>query len=158
MNQEVFYKSPIGSIQITGNEEGIVSLFFLEEPIPTSIKIPLSLEKCVLQLDEYFNGKRTHFNLKLKFIGTEFQNSVWQELRNIPFGKTISYLEQSKKMNNVLAIRAIAAANGKNPISIIVPCHRVVGSDGSLTGYAGGLWRKKWLLEHENPSNQTSLF
>ena len=80
MNQEVFYKSPIGSIQITGNEEGIVSLFFLEEPIPTSIKIPLSLEKCVLQLDEYFNGKRTHFNLKLKFIGTEFQNSVWQEL------------------------------------------------------------------------------
>jgi methylated-DNA-[protein]-cysteine S-methyltransferase len=158
MNQEVFYKSPIGSIQIKGNEEGIVSLLFLEEPIPTSTKIPLSLEKCVLQLDEYFIGKRTHFNLKLKFVGTEFQKSVWQELRNIPFGKTISYLQQSKKMNNVLAIRAIAAANGKNPISIIVPCHRVVGSDGSLTGYAGGLWRKKWLLEHENPSNQTSLF
>ena len=158
MNQEVFYKSPIGSIQILGNEEGIVSLLFLEESIPTSIKIPDFLQKCVLQLEEYFIGKRTHFDLKLQLVGTDFQKSVWQELQNIPSGKTISYLEQSKKMNNVLAIRAIAAANGKNPISIIVPCHRVVGSDGSLTGYAGGLWRKKWLLEHENPSNQISLF
>ena len=83
--------------------------------------------------------------------GTEFQKKVWQELLNIPFGKTCSYLELSKKLGDVKAIRAVAAANGKNPLWIVIPCHRVIGSDGSLTGYAGGLWRKKWLLEHENP-------
>ncbi len=158
MNQEAFYNSPIGTVQIVGNEEGIVSVIFTEDSLKTSTQIPDCLQDCVLQLEEYFNKKRTNFDLKLQLIGTDFQKSVWHELQNIPFGKTTSYLEQSKKMNNVLAIRAIAAANGKNPISIVVPCHRVVGSDGSLTGYAGGLWRKKWLLEHENPSNQTSLF
>lgn len=158
MNQEVFYNSPIGTIQIIGNEEGIVSVLFKEESVKTSAQIPDCLQNCILQLEEYFNKKRTNFDLKLQLIGTDFQKNVWQELQYIPFGKTTSYLEQAKKMNNALAIRAIAAANGKNPISIIIPCHRVIGSDGSLTGYAGGLWRKKWLLEHENPTNQTSLF
>jgi len=158
MNQEAFYNSPIGTIQIVGNENGIISVLFTDNSLKTSSHIPDCLQDCVLQLEEYFNKVRTNFNLKLQLIGTDFQKSVWEELQSIPFGKTTSYLEQSKKMNNVLAIRAIAAANGKNPISIVVPCHRVVGSDGSLTGYAGGLWRKKWLLEHENPTNQTSLF
>jgi len=158
MNQEVFYNSPIGTIQIIGNEEGIVSVLFIEESIADSSNTPINLKDCVLQLDEYFKGKRINFDVKLQLIGTNFQKSVWQELQNIPFGKTTSYLEQSKKMNNVLAIRAIASANGKNPISILIPCHRVIGSDGSMTGYAGGLWRKKWLLEHESPSLQTSLF
>ncbi|MCK5677367.1 MAG: methylated-DNA--[protein]-cysteine S-methyltransferase, partial [Flavobacteriaceae bacterium] len=100
----------------------------------------------------------TSFDLKLNPQGTDFQQNVWNELQRIPYGKTTSYLDQSKKMGNVKAIRAIASANGKNPIWIIIPCHRVIGSDGSLTGYAGGLWRKKWLLEHENPTKQTSLF
>ena len=90
--------------------------------------------------------------------GTDFQRKVWNELGKIPFGDTISYMDQSKNMKKIKAIRAIASANAKNPISIVIPCHRVVGSDGALTGYAGGLWRKKWLLEHENPTNQISLF
>jgi methylated-DNA-[protein]-cysteine S-methyltransferase len=97
-----------------------------------------------------------HQNLNPK--GTEFQQKVWQELAQIPCGKTISYLDLSKKLGDVKAIRAVASANGKNPIWIVVPCHRVIGSDGSLTGYAGGLWPKKWLLEHENLTNQQSLF
>jgi methylated-DNA-[protein]-cysteine S-methyltransferase len=158
MNHEAFYNSPIGTIQIIGNEEGIISLLFMEVAKETSSQIPDCLQDCVAQLDQYFNKTRTSFDLKLQLLGTDFQKTVWQELQNIRFGETTSYLEQSKKMDKTLAIRAIAAANGKNPISIIIPCHRVIGSDGSLTGYAGGLWRKKWLLEHENPTNQTSLF
>lgn len=102
------------------------------------------------QLDEYFAGKRTSFDLPLDLQGTEFQLKVWNELLKIPYGKTISYKELSLRLGNLLAIRAAGAANGANPISIIVPCHRVIGSDGSLTGYAGGLWRKKWLLELES--------
>jgi methylated-DNA-[protein]-cysteine S-methyltransferase len=98
------------------------------------------------------------FQLKLNPQGTPFQKKVWESLHEIPFGKTTSYLELSRKLGNQKAIRAVAAANGKNPLWIVVPCHRVIGTDGSLTGYAGGLWRKKWLLELENPSSQTSLF
>ena len=114
-----------------------------------------------LQLDEYFAGKRQAFDFPIKQTGSPFQQEVWQCLLTIGYGKTISYLQQSKMMNNPLAIRAIAAANGKNDLAIIVPCHRVIGSDGSLTGYAGGLWRKKWLLEHETSVlgiGQTKLF
>ena len=88
----------------------------------------------------------------------ELEKKVWQELLNIPFNKTRTYLEQSKALGDVKAIRAVASANGKNPIWIVIPCHRVIGSDGSLTGYAGGIWRKKWLLQHENPNKQQSLF
>jgi methylated-DNA-[protein]-cysteine S-methyltransferase len=103
----------------------------------------------IIQLDEYFNNKREAFDLKLDLKGTDFQKKVWEELLKIPFGKTISYKDLSLKLGNVKAIRAVAAANGANPVSIIVPCHRVIGSDGSLTGYAGGLWRKRWLLDLE---------
>ena len=112
----------------------------------------------MLQLQEYFDGLRTEFSFKTAPDGTEFQKRVWQQLQKIPFGKTLSYLEFAKELGDVKAIRAVASANGKNPLWIVVPCHRVIGTDGSLTGYAGGLWRKKWLLEHENPPNQTSLF
>ena len=112
----------------------------------------------MLQLKEYFQGKRTSFNLLLNPQGTKFQKLVWKGLSTIPYGKTISYLAQSKKIGDIKAVRAVAAANGKNPISIIIPCHRVIGSDGSLTGYAGGVWRKKWLLDFENPLKQLSLF
>ena len=116
------------------------------------------LEDCVLQLNEYFKGDRKQFSLKLNAKGTDFQERVWNELLTIPYGKTSSYLELSKQLGDVKAIRAVANANGKNPLWIIVPCHRVIGSDGSLTGYAGGLHRKKWLLEHESPYKQQSLF
>lgn len=116
------------------------------------------MQEAVTQLNDYFLGKRKDFTFKLNPKGTEFQQKVWQELLQIPYGKTMSYMDLSKKLGDVKAIRAVASANGKNPIWIVVPCHRVIGSDGSLTGYAGGLWRKKWLLEHENPTNQQSLF
>ena len=154
----VYFKSPIGTVKITGNQDGIDSVLFIDETIETSITVPIHLKNCLLQLEEYFKGIRKDFSLKLNPNGTDFQYSVWEELKRIPFGKTRSYMEQTKVLGNLKAIRAVASANGKNPISIIIPCHRVIGSDGSLTGYAGGLWRKKWLLEHENPSRQTSLF
>jgi methylated-DNA-[protein]-cysteine S-methyltransferase len=109
-------------------------------------------------LNEYFEGKRQNFDLLLNPEGTEFQKKVWSLLSEIPYGKTISYLELSRRFGDEKAIRAVAAANGKNPVWIIIPCHRVIGSDGSLTGYAGGLHRKKWLLNHESPSKQQSLF
>ena len=112
----------------------------------------------MVQLEEYFKGERTEFTVKLNPQGTVFQQRVWKELLQIPFNKTRTYLEQSKALGDVKAIRAVAAANGKNPIWILIPCHRVLGSDGSLTGYAGGIWRKKWLLAHENPVKQQSLF
>jgi len=169
--------SPLGFTKIIGDEDGISSVTVLnnislsegesnnlsflhkqesEEKI-TDI-IPIQLEDCVMQLIEYFEGSRKHFNLKLNANGTEFQKKVWKQLEQIPYGKTMSYLELSKQLGDVKAIRAVANANGKNPLWIIVPCHRVIGSDGSLTGYAGGLYRKQWLLEHESPYKQQSLF
>jgi methylated-DNA-[protein]-cysteine S-methyltransferase len=157
MAETIFIKTPLGIAKITGDEDGVLSISIADEGT-ISTDIPSVLQEASQQLSDYFEGKRTHFDLKLNPKGTDFQQKVWRELQNIPFGKTISYLELSKKLGDVKAIRAVAAANGKNPLWIVVPCHRVIGSDGSLTGYAGGLGRKKWLLEHENPSTQQSLF
>lgn len=120
--------------------------------------IPEELEDAIYQLEEYFNGSRKQFDLPLNPRGTDFQKKVWEELSQIPYGKSISYLDLSKKLGDPKAIRAVAAANGKNPLWIIVPCHRVIGSNGDLVGYAGGLERKKWLLNHESASKQQSLF
>jgi methylated-DNA-[protein]-cysteine S-methyltransferase len=153
-----YYKTPIGTAKIIGNNKGIISINVNKDKIETSIQISKYLGSGIVQLDEYFEGNRTRFDLKLNPQGTIFQKKVWDELLNIPFGKTRSYMEQTKKIGDPKAIRAVAAANGKNPIWIIIPCHRVIGSDGSLTGYTGGIWRKKWLLEHESPSPQQSLF
>lgn len=157
-NQIAYYKTPVGTAKIVGDKNGISEVTLIEESLESSKEIPESLQDCVQQLSEYFNGARKEFNLKLNPQGTDFQKRVWDELLNVPFGKTRTYSEQSKKLGNIKAIRAVASANGKNPIWIIIPCHRIIGSNGSLTGYAGGLWRKKWLLEHENPSTQRSLF
>ncbi len=151
-------QSPLGYTKINGDIDGITSVNVLNSEEKTTDIIPLELEDCVHQLKEYFEGKRKQFNLKLNPQGTEFQKKVWKQLEQIPYGKTLSYLELSKQLGDVKAIRAVANANGKNPLWIIVPCHRVIGSDGSLTGYAGGLHRKKWLLEHESPYKQQSLF
>jgi len=156
--QTAYYKTPIGIAKIIGDKNGIQSLTVIEDEIEASKEIPSYLQECIQQLNEYFNGTRINFKLKLNPQGTEFQQRVWKELLNVSFGKTRSYLEQSKKLGDAKAIRAVAAANGKNPIWIIIPCHRIIGSDGSLIGYAGGLWRKKWLLAHESPSPQQSLF
>ena len=152
-----FIESPLGIAKIVGDENGISEISVLSESAVTT-EIPAQLQECVSQLREYFDGQRNHFDFKLNPQGTDFQQRVWQELLNIPFGKTMSYLDLSKKLGDVKAIRAVASANGRNPLWIVVPCHRVIGTDGSLTGYAGGLWRKKWLLEHESPSKQQSLF
>ncbi len=157
--QEALIQTPLGTTSIKGDESGIVSVSVLnsEMALPSD-RIPDGLAEAVRQLGEYFAGIRQSFQLRLNLKGTDFQKSVWQELLNIPYGKTISYLELSRRLGDVKAIRAVAAANGQNPFWIVVPCHRVIGSDGSLTGYAGGLWRKKWLLEHESPYKQQSLF
>jgi len=165
-SNSTYYKTPIGIAKIIGDNNGIQAITFmtnnLNEVNPKSIgmvvDIPECLRECVLQLKEYFKGERTNFNLLLNPQGTKFQKLVWQELCDIEYGKTTSYLVQSKKIGDVKAVRAVAAANGKNPISIVIPCHRVIGSDSSLTGYAGGIWRKKWLLDYENPLKQLSLF
>ncbi|MDX8552074.1 methylated-DNA--[protein]-cysteine S-methyltransferase [Tenacibaculum sp. 1B UA] len=156
--QTTYYKTPIGITKIEGNENGIQSISVIDDDIENPTKVPTCLQECVTQLDEYFAGTRTAFDLKLNPKGTVFQQSVWDELLNIPFGRTRSYLEQTKRLGDVKAIRAVASANGKNPIWIVIPCHRVVGSDGSLTGYAGGVWRKKWLLEYESGAKQQTLF
>lgn len=155
--ETVYIKTPLGIARIIGDENGISTISVSDEG-EISATIPMVLQEAVFQLDDYFEGKRINFTFKLNPSGTEFQQKVWRELLEIPFGKTMSYLELSKKMGDVKAIRAVASANGKNPLWIVVPCHRVIGTDGSLTGYAGGLWRKKWLLEHENPTSQQSLF
>lgn len=156
--EECIIKSPLGFTKITGDQDGIASITVYNSDEKVTDIIPDVLEDCVLQLNEYFEGSRQQFSLKLNPQGTDFQNRVWQELLTIPYGKTTTYLKLSQQLGDVKAIRAVANANGKNPLWIIIPCHRVIGSDGSLTGYAGGLHRKQWLLEHESPYKQQSLF
>ena len=155
--ETVAINTPLGIAQITGDANGITQISVIDEG-DVSSEIPTGLQNAVTELNDYFQGKRTHFDFKLNPKGTEFQQKVWQAILEIPYGKTCSYMDLSKKLGDVKAIRAVASANGKNPLWIVVPCHRVIGTDGSLTGYAGGLWRKKWLLEHESPSGQQTLF
>ena len=156
--KQIIINTPLGKAKIEGNFNGISSIIVLNDDLQLSHTIPEELEDCVIQLNEYFNGEREQFSLKLNPEGTNFQKRVWNELAKIPYGKTVFYLELSKKLGDIKAIRAVANANGKNPIWVVIPCHRVIGTDGSLTGYAGGLHRKKWLLEHESPYKQQSLF
>lgn len=144
--------TPLGQIHATASEKGIVEIsFFRLEPIKSthSETAVNHLEKLENQLHEYFEGNRTIFQLKLDLQGTTFQQKVWNALPDVPFGETRTYLEQARILGDEKAIRAVASANGKNPLVIVIPCHRIIGSDGSLTGYAGELWRKRWLLEHE---------
>ncbi|WP_127140487.1 methylated-DNA--[protein]-cysteine S-methyltransferase [Flagellimonas marinaquae] len=155
--EHAYVQTPIGTVELLGDENGLASITVLESKKPKGT-IPTVLKDAVEQLQEYFDGNRTVFDLQLNPSGTDFQKKVWEALLQIPFGKTISYLELSKQLGDAKAIRAVASANGKNPLWIVVPCHRVIGTNGNLTGYAGGLHRKKWLLEHESPAKQTTLF
>ncbi|AFN75481.1 methylated-DNA--protein-cysteineS-methyltransferase [Melioribacter roseus P3M-2] len=160
-----YYDSPLGKLKITADENAVKSIHFildidgveLEQEIPNKI-----LEKCVEELNQYFKGELQDFSVNIDPEGTEFQKRVWNELLKIPYGKTISYLKLSRELGNERSIRAVARANGDNKIPIIIPCHRVIGSDKSLVGYSGGVWRKKWLLEHEaaviNNEKQLNLF
>ena len=158
---KTFYQSEIGLIEIVSTETDIISLNFVDDDGDKTAAVPPALQECVAQLDEYFQGTRRAFELKLAPQGTEFQQRVWQELLKIPYGQTVSYLDIARAIGNEQAVRAVGSANGQNPISIIIPCHRVIGRDGQLTGYGGGLWRKAWLLNHEQTfalGKQMSLF
>ena len=153
----MFYHSPVGIIKIKISGNYVSELLYVNdesEITPQTIKLSFEekeiLNKCITQFDEYFSGNRKIFDLPVKQEGTVFQQKVWNELIKIPYGKTISYLQLAQRLGDVKSIRAAASANGRNKLNIIVPCHRVIGSDGSLVGYGGGLPRKKWLLDHEN--------
>ena len=151
--QELFstyYQSPVGLLHITSSPDYISSINFidnLENPVPQN-PCPIII-LCVEQLIQYFNGERRKFEFPIHQTGTPFQEKVWDELLGIPFGKTISYLELARRVGDTKVIRAAASANGKNNVAIVVPCHRVIGSNNEMVGYGGGLWRKKWLLDHE---------
>ena len=154
---KAYYQSDIGLIEIISSPEAIKSLYFINDDTQTKPNNkdnePEVLQLCQIQLDEYFKGSRENFALTLEPDGTAFQKAVWQQLLNIPFGQTVSYLDIAHLVGNAKAVRAVGAANGQNPISIIIPCHRVIGSNGKLTGYGGGMWRKAWLLKHEKGFN-----
>ncbi|MDB5262569.1 MAG: hypothetical protein JWQ14_1850 [Adhaeribacter sp.] len=156
------YLSPIGMIAVTATEHHIVSVLFADDPVEANgAGLPACLDSCLQQLAEYFAGERKIFQLPIASAGTNFQEQVWQQLNKIEFGKTLSYYDLSVRLGNLGAIRAVGSANGKNQLLLIRPCHRVIGSDGQLVGYAGGLWRKKWLLAHErkiNGTHQLTLF
>ena len=149
--------TPLGIAELTGDQDGLAAVKVLDEG-DISTEIPAELKIPAQQLKAYFKGELKEFDLKLNPQGTDFQKKVWTQLLKIPYATTTSYLELSRQLGDEKAIRAVASANGKNPLWVIIPCHRVIGSDGSLTGYAGGLHRKKWLLDHENPPKQQSLF
>jgi len=158
-----YYQSPIGTLEIAGSEKGISIIEFVEadcyfEPRSGDADAsPACIANCIHQLDEYFHGTRKEFSVPLDLHGTDFQKRVWRELLNIPFGATTSYLNVANKLGDKKTIRAVGRANGQNPIVIIVPCHRVIGTNGSLTGYGGGLWRKEWLLDFEGGRLQPGL-
>jgi len=146
---KTYYKSPLGPIEIVGSQDSILSLDFVEQMLPGNDELTFCVKECLKQLDEYFKGERQKFFLNLQPAGTDFQKSVWRHLEKIPYGKTTSYGAIADVLGKPNASRAVGSANGKNPVAIIIPCHRVIGSDGSLTGYGGGLWRKRWLIGFE---------
>jgi methylated-DNA-[protein]-cysteine S-methyltransferase len=143
-----YISTPVGTLKLQSNKEAITAVSFWEGEIAASDNFPLLLE-CKQQLEEYFAGIRKSFSIPMLLDGTTFQTKVWTALQNIPYGRTVSYMTLSKTLGDTKAIRAVGTANGRNTIAIIIPCHRVIGSNAKLTGYAGGLWRKQWLLEHE---------
>lgn len=149
MPDVLVFASPLGPVAVEGDDDYIYSIGFMDRELQEADPGNAILQNARMQLLDYFDGKRQAFDLPLKFYGTDFQNRVWTALQDIPFGETRSYLQLARELGDEKSIRAAASANGKNPFAIVVPCHRVIGTDGSLTGYAGGLWRKQWLLEHE---------
>ncbi len=150
-NQSCHYKyiaSPIGLVEICADDKALRSIDFVDHPRHLSNSNAV-LDKTAVQMGDYFKGVRNHFDIPLALKGTEFQLAVWHQLMQIPYGCMVSYRDIAQDIGRPRAVRAVGAANGRNPIAIIVPCHRVIGADGQLTGYASGLWRKAWLLQHE---------
>lgn len=147
-----YYKSPIGVIELIYEDNNLLGLNFVDEET-SLINEDDFFKKCVLELNEYFLGVRKTFSINFKINGTDFQKSVWNSLTKIPYGKTCSYKDIALDIGNPKAVRAVGGANNKNKISIIIPCHRVIGANGTLVGYGGELWRKEWLLDHEKKYN-----
>ena len=156
------YASPIGTLEINATQQAIVSVLFTEDAVlAINENLPACLQHCLLQLEEYFTGNRQIFDLPVASSGTAFQEQVWRQLHQINYGRTLSYYDLSLQLGNIGAIRAVGSANGKNQLLLLRPCHRVIGANGQLVGYAGGLWRKKWLLDHERSvvgTSQLTLF
>jgi methylated-DNA-[protein]-cysteine S-methyltransferase len=153
-----YYESPAGLMRISSIDEAVTEISFVSERAEPENKTAI-IEKCILELDEYFYRGRKFFSIELNLRGTVFQKKVWDELLTIPFGSTVSYEELAIRLGDIKAIRAVGLANGMNPVAVIVPCHRVIGKNGDLTGYAGGLERKEWLLYHEGSLlRQLNLF
>ncbi|MDC7230926.1 MAG: methylated-DNA--[protein]-cysteine S-methyltransferase [Sphaerochaetaceae bacterium] len=148
------YESPLGTLYLTSNQDALLGVSFISEIREEQESNPV-LAMTIQQLDAYFNGKLQQFTVPYELQGTAFQKTVWEALCTIPYGTLVSYQDIAIAIGNPKAVRAVGMANNKNPISIIIPCHRVIGKQGSLTGYAGGLDRKQWLLSHER-SNQSN--
>jgi methylated-DNA-[protein]-cysteine S-methyltransferase len=153
-----YYMSPIGDLMITSLSDKVTSVqFFSGER--SDVRLTPVIEQCIVELEEYFLRGRKFFHTEVSFGGSSFQHKVWTELQTIPYGKTISYLELAMRTGDINSVRAVGLANGQNPIAIIIPCHRVIGRDGDLTGYGGGLDKKVWLLQHEGAfAEQLTLF
>ena len=143
------YWSEIGPFEIVGTSKGLLTITFNKDPLVTDHDLPASITKCLRQLEEYFKGQRQKFDVSLVLEGTDFQKAVWRQLQKIPFGETASYGDVARAIDRPKAYRAVGNANNKNPVPLIIPCHRVIGSDGKLVGFGGGIWRKQWLLDHE---------
>jgi methylated-DNA-[protein]-cysteine S-methyltransferase len=153
-----YRNSPVGNLIIESENNSIIRIGFWKDACSAENLTP-AIEQCIQELEEYFLKGRKFFTFNLGFRGTEFQNKVWRELINIPYGTTISYEELAIRLGDTKLMRAVGLANGQNPIAIVVPCHRVIGKNGNLTGYGGGLENKQWLLEHEGALlKQLSLF
>ena len=143
------HHSEIGPLEVVGNQKGILAITFGADEFETDRNLPALMAECLRQLTEYFKGRRQKFSIPLVLEGTDFQKAVWRQLQKIPFGQTASYGDIARAVSSPRAFRAVGNANNKNPIPLIIPCHRVIGSDGKLVGFGGGIWRKEWLLEHE---------
>ena len=155
--KRAFLHTRLGCIEIEGTAQGVSSINFVNHKVDI-YTVPSCLKTCFGQLEEYFSGARHEFSFLLDLKGTPFQLKIWNELLKIPYGTTISYLDLARRIGNVKALRAVGGANGANPVMIVVPCHSVIGANGKLVGYRGGLKRKKWLLEHEHAFSQRDLF
>lgn len=149
MNFCTTIECPLGYVKIEGNSEVICSISFSDFNSTDTEFQPDIARKACYQLEQYFLGKLQVFSLPIHQQGTEFQQKVWAQLKDIPYGKTCSYMAIARKLNNPKSIRAVGNSNGKNSLAIVIPCHRVIGESGKLVGYAAGLERKKWLLQHE---------
>ena len=154
MQYQISFKSPLGFLILKSNGESVTEISFVENEIQEQHSCEV-LESCKAQLDDYFSGKSLAFDIPLAAEGTEFQQKVWAELLKIPYGETITYMDLAVRLGDPKCIRAAGTANGKNPIAVVIPCHRVIGAGNKLTGYAGGIWRKKMLLELEMKHNPT---